>query len=72
MLLRFDEIVGRVPAFRYQESREKMLEFARSALQSPLPGSRIREVWPDTRCEMSESGGKSDNGRAYGAVGPTT
>ncbi|WP_325090303.1 hypothetical protein [Burkholderia contaminans] len=45
MLLRFDEVVASVPAFRYQESWEKMAVFAKSASQSPLPGSRIGEIW---------------------------
>ncbi len=45
MLLRFDEVVASVPAFRYQESWEKMADFAKSAMQSPLPGSRVGEIW---------------------------
>lgn len=53
ILLRFGEVVGWVPAFRYQESREKMHGFARSALRSPLPGSRIRAVCLYNWCEKS-------------------
>lgn len=45
MLMRFDEVVAGVPAFRYQESWEKMADFAKSAMQSPLPGSRAGEIW---------------------------
>ncbi|CAG9247668.1 conserved hypothetical protein [Burkholderia diffusa] len=47
MLLRFDEIIGNVPAFRYQEAWEKMAKFAQTDLQSPIPGSRVGKMWLD-------------------------
>ncbi|KVS50720.1 hypothetical protein WK39_28085 [Burkholderia cepacia] len=47
MLLRFDEVIGSVPAFRYQEAWEKMAKFARTDLQSPIPGSRVGKIWLD-------------------------
>ena len=45
VLLRFDEVVGTVPASVYHESAEKMARFARSASQSPIPGSRVCDMW---------------------------
>ncbi|MGR8023366.1 hypothetical protein [Burkholderia cenocepacia] len=47
MLLRFDEVVASVPAFRYQKAWARMAQFARSDLQSPIPGSRVEKVWLD-------------------------
>ncbi|KVR38193.1 hypothetical protein WK13_00980 [Burkholderia ubonensis] len=47
MLLRFDEVIGSVPAFRYQEAWEKLVKFAQTDLQSPIPGSRVGKMWLD-------------------------
>ncbi|KVL37896.1 hypothetical protein WS97_09635 [Burkholderia territorii] len=47
MLLRFDEVIGNVPAFRYQAAWEKMAKFAQTDLQSPIPGSRVGKMWLD-------------------------
>jgi hypothetical protein len=45
ILLRFDDIVGSVPKYRYVESWDKLCRFVGSARQSPLPGSRLDGVW---------------------------
>ncbi|WP_244137122.1 hypothetical protein [Burkholderia pyrrocinia] len=45
VLLRCDETVANVPKYRYVEAWEKLNAFVRSARKSPLPGSRLKEVW---------------------------
>ncbi|KEZ03298.1 hypothetical protein GQ57_24440 [Burkholderia sp. MSh2] len=45
VMSRFDEVVANVSVSLYQESWEKTAEFARSALQSPIPASQVGEVW---------------------------
>ena len=45
MLLRSDAIVGSVPKYRYLEAWDKLNRFAQSPNLSPIPGSKLQEVW---------------------------
>ncbi|MBR8334141.1 hypothetical protein KDW69_21030 [Burkholderia ambifaria] len=47
LLLRCDEAVASVPKFRYVDAWQKMETFVRSPERSPLPGSRLADVWVD-------------------------
>ncbi len=45
LLLRADAIVGSVPKYRYLEAWNRLSRFASSPALSPLPGSRLTQVW---------------------------
>ncbi|WP_249180764.1 hypothetical protein [Burkholderia vietnamiensis] len=45
VLLRFDEVVASVPQYRYEDACERLHRFVALPTQSPLPGSRIVNVW---------------------------
>ncbi|WP_254700425.1 hypothetical protein [Trinickia violacea] len=45
VLQRCDEVVGSVPKYCYVDALDKLSRFVHSAQQSPLPGSRLGEMW---------------------------
>lgn len=45
VLLRCDEALASLPRYRYVEAWEKLKTFVDSSRPSPLPGSRLTQVW---------------------------
>ncbi|KIP17247.1 hypothetical protein KY49_6991 [Burkholderia sp. MSHR3999] len=45
MLLLFDDVISSAPKYRFVEAWQKMGKFVHSPDQSPLPGSRVLDIW---------------------------